>query len=179
MGLTSQYLKSTNLSTVFSPYSFNLILSGSLYFTQTNATLHPLSLLHPWLFRSKNENGRKLKIRSFHYKSSLLYSRKLVEHLPKDESTEELSSWKLKPSLFTGFVDAEGCFNVSIYKDNKFNTGWRIKLNFSIILHEKYKPLLEQIKILLKVGSITKQRSKAIQFRVQSIKELKKIFNHF
>ena len=46
-------------------------------------------------------------------------------------------------------------------------------------MHEKYKPLLEQIKILLKVGSITKQRSKAIQFRVQSIKELKKIFNHF
>lgn len=92
---------------------------------------------------------------------------------------EELSSWKLKPSWLTGFVDAEGCFNVSIYKDNKFNTGWRIKLNFPIILHEKDKPLLEQIKILLKVGSITKQRSKAIQFRVQSIKELKKIFGHF
>ena len=46
-------------------------------------------------------------------------------------------------------------------------------------MHEKDKPLLEQIKILLKIGSITKQRSKAIQFRVQSIKELKKIFDHF
>ena len=65
MGLTSQYLKSTNLSTVFSPYSFNLILSGSLYFTQTNATLHPLSVLHPWLFRSKNENLASSKLKVF------------------------------------------------------------------------------------------------------------------
>ena len=50
---------------------------------------------------------------------------------------------------------------------------------FSIVLHEKNKALLEQIKNLFNFGSITKQRSRSIEFRVQSIKYLRVILDYF
>ena len=126
LGLTSQYLKNTNLSTVFSPCSFNLILSGSLYFMKTNATLHPLSL-HPW------------KIRSFHFKPRLLSSRNLVEHILNkiDKSAEKLRSCKLNTKTeltgeyIAGLVQADGSFSAVLCRRTKQNNHrYRIDLKF-------------------------------------------------
>jgi hypothetical protein len=47
------------------------------------------------------------------------------------------------PQFITGFTDAEGCFNISIFKDNTFKFGWRVKLTFIISLHSKDKEILE------------------------------------
>lgn len=33
----------------------------------------------------------------------------------------------INPHYFTGFSDGEGCFNISIYKDNRMLTGWQVK----------------------------------------------------
>ena len=126
MALTSQYLKSTNLSTVFSPCSFNLILSGSLYFMQTNTTLHPLSF-HPW------------KIISFHFKPRLLSSRNLVEHIIKkiDKSAEKLRSCKLNTKTeltdkyIAGLVQADGSFSAVLCRRTKQNNHrYRIDFKF-------------------------------------------------
>ena len=79
----------------------------------------------------------------------------------------------------TGFTDGEGCFLVSITENKNSKLGWQVRLYFSIGLHIKDKPLLEQIKILLRhVGSISKQGSESVQFKVQSIKEFKIIIDH-
>lgn len=47
------------------------------------------------------------------------------------------------PQFITGFTDAEGCFNISIFKDNTFKFGWRVKLTYIISLHSKDKEILE------------------------------------
>jgi len=47
------------------------------------------------------------------------------------------------PQFITGFTDAEGCFNISIFKDSTFKFGWRVKLTFIISLHSKDKEILE------------------------------------
>lgn len=50
---------------------------------------------------------------------------------------------------------------------------------FTIGLHKKDRAILEQIKTFLGVGNIYNQGSNAVQFRVQSIKELEMVINHF
>ena len=42
-------------------------------------------------------------------------------------------------------VDGEGCFSINIIKDCKRNTGYQVQPSFSIGLHKKDKPLLQQI----------------------------------
>lgn len=112
----------------------------------------------------------------------------LTGDYPIQESKRFFSSAPLsqKPNLFidtaqfiTGFADGEACFNVSIFKDNTFKLGWRVKLTFIISLHSRDKEVLEFIQNYFKVGGITKQGSKAYQFRVSSIKDLAVIINHF
>ena len=79
--------------------------------------------------------------------------------------------------VISGFVDGEGCFNLIIYKDSSFNTGWRVKLIFKISLHKRDKELLESIKNYFKVGNITKHGPQSIQYRVSSIEDLEVIIN--
>ena len=78
-----------------------------------------------------------------------------------------------------GFTDGEGCFTTSIRRDNAMNLGWSVEQAFSIGLHKTDQPLLEEIKIFFKVGSISKQGSESIQFTVRSVKGLGVIIDHF
>ena len=83
------------------------------------------------------------------------------------------------PWFLTGFTDAEGCFTISIFKNNRVKTGWTVKLSFQIALHEKDITLLEQIQLYFNVGNISKHGSQMVYFRIESIKDLAKIINHF
>lgn len=88
---------------------------------------------------------------------------------------------KIKPWFVTGFTDAEGCFFVNVVKDNKYKTGWRIQLAFSITLHKKDKALLEDIKIYFgEIGSFnTKHGPDTIKYLVYSIEDLAVVIHHF
>ena len=57
--------------------------------------------------------------------------------------------------------------------------GWRVRPVFQITLHKKDTDLLEHIQNSFGVGSIYSQGPQSIQFRVESIKELSTIINHF
>ena len=79
------------------------------------------------------------------------------------------------PWFVTGFTDGEGCFYVSIIKNNKSKVGWYVKHFFQIGLHEKDKSFLEDIKNFLGVGTISKHGSESFQLKFQSIKDIKKL----
>lgn len=52
-------------------------------------------------------------------------------------NNKDTSSLVLNPYYLTGFIDAEGCFNVSILKNSELVTGWHIRPSFQISLHTK------------------------------------------
>jgi len=85
----------------------------------------------------------------------------------------------MDPRFVTGFTDGEGCFHIRIRKNQKCKLGWSLGLLFEISLNQKDKALLEQIQFYFGVGSIVKLGSRAFIFRVESVKDLKVIINHF
>ena len=85
----------------------------------------------------------------------------------------------MNPWFLSGLIDAEGCFTIGIVRNKELKTGWVIKPRFQISLHKKDLALLELIQSTLRIGNINKQRAEAFQFRVDSIKDLKALFNHF
>ena len=85
----------------------------------------------------------------------------------------------MEPWFITGFTDGEGCFSINVTNSDRYKTGFKVELFFSIGLHYKDKVLLEQIKNFFGVGSITKYGAEAIQYRVSSVKDLTKIMDHF
>lgn len=85
---------------------------------------------------------------------------------------------KLNPYYLTGFVDGEGCFNLSIYKNSRMLTGLQVKPIFKISLHEKDKALLESIKISLGVGKIYRHGKDSLEFRVSGLKNLRVVIKH-
>ena len=85
----------------------------------------------------------------------------------------------VNPWDVTGFTDGEGCFHVSVIEDKKFKSWWHVRLGFSIGLHVREKPLLYDIKKTLGVGHVSRQGPDAVQLRVQSIKDLEIVINHF
>ena len=85
---------------------------------------------------------------------------------------------KLNPYYITGFTDGEGCFSVSIFRDNRMLTGWQVKAVYKISLHNKDRPLLVLFQKFLGVGKIYKHGENSVEFRVSALKNLKAVINH-
>jgi hypothetical protein len=81
--------------------------------------------------------------------------------------------------FFTGFTEAEGCFNINIYKTKagKFTA----KRRFSIAIMENDVDILNKIKEYLCCGNLSKPRSNGmVHFTVSSISDINnKIIPHF
>lgn len=91
---------------------------------------------------------------------------------------------KIPPYVITGLVDAEGCFRISILKNQNFdvdkgNVPFNTRLYFQITFHKKDENLLELLKLNLKVGKIYKSRPEAYEFQVSFIKDIKSIIEFF
>jgi hypothetical protein len=76
-------------------------------------------------------------------------------------------------------VYAEGSFLINIYRNKELSTGWHVKPRFQITLHQRDKALLEQIKSYFCVGSFNKSGARTVQYRVESVKDLATIIDHF
>lgn len=85
----------------------------------------------------------------------------------------------LNPWFLTGFSDAEGSFSILIQTNSKYATGWRIKPVFTIGLHKKDLDLLKNLQSYLGIGKIHIHGKDSIQFRVDSLKDLQILINHF
>ena len=85
----------------------------------------------------------------------------------------------LNPWFITGFSDAESSFIISFYRDENSKLKWRVSAYFSIHIHIKDIALLEQIRDTLGVGKVRKNSQTTAVFRVDNIKELQIIIDHF
>jgi hypothetical protein len=98
---------------------------------------------------------------------------------PSPTVCRNYSEGKLNPHSVTGFSDGEACFILSILK-SRTKSGFSVVVRFKISLHEKDRALLESLKAYFNgVGSITKHGENAIQYRVNSQKDLMIIIDHF
>ena len=87
-----------------------------------------------------------------------------------------LDSW-----FVTGFADGEGCFTIEISPRKDLKLGWTVKPRFQIGLNVKDIEKLDGLKNFFgDAGSINfKHGPKTIQLRVQSLKGLEHVINHF
>ena len=85
----------------------------------------------------------------------------------------------IDPWFLTGFSDAEGTFSVLVQHNENYVNKWRVKAIFAIGLHTKDLALLEEIKSFWGVGNIHKHGEHSLQYRVESIKDLQVIIDHF
>ena len=90
-----------------------------------------------------------------------------------------VDNFKLNLWWVAGFVDGEGCFHISITLRQDTKLGWEVQPRFQIKLHRKDQPVLEDVKICLRVGKIYKSGLHTVQLQVWSIKELKVILENF
>jgi LAGLIDADG DNA endonuclease family protein/ATP synthase A subunit len=92
--------------------------------------------------------------------------------------TKDISVNDLHPYYFTGFIDGEGCFNLTISKNSELAVGWHVIPTFKISLHNKDRALLEYIQRWLGVGNIYKHGKNSLDFRVNGLKNLNIIIKH-
>jgi len=85
----------------------------------------------------------------------------------------------INPWFFTGFTDAEGCFQVTIKESQKNQSIWKTSLTFQIKLHIKDIALLNEIKQTLGIGSVTIHSKNTANFNVYSIREMQVLVYHF
>ena len=97
------------------------------------------------------------------------------------DSTHQCSveNFQLDPWWVTGFVDGEGCFDVSITENKKLNQGWDVQHRFIIVSHVKDEAILESIQKHFGVEKIYKHGLQSVQLRVASKEDLPFIFRHF
>lgn len=71
--------------------------------------------------------------------------------------TQNLDTPRLDPNWITGFIDAEGCFTTSIYRNSiDRNLKWTVKPSFMVELHVRDLHLLSEIKSYFNhAGTIT------------------------
>ena len=86
---------------------------------------------------------------------------------------------RLEALWIVGFVDGEGCFEVSINKHKKMTLGWQVLPEFRIVQHEKDIQLLLKIKEYFGFGNVVKNHGNRKEFRVRGYKNLKEIINFF
>ena len=84
----------------------------------------------------------------------------------------------LDPWWVVGFVDGEGCFSVSIHK-NELATksfGWQVNPVFQVYQHEDEHELLERIARFFGCGYITHKgpKSRVLTYSVSSMRQLEK-----
>ena len=84
----------------------------------------------------------------------------------------------LDPWFVTGFIDAEGCFMLSLVPSNRYKNGYQVVLIFSISIHSKDRDLLTKISQFFANWSITKHGVSSIQYRVTSFKHMATLITH-
>lgn len=79
----------------------------------------------------------------------------------------------------SGFIDAEGCFHVSIIDRGELKAGKSVRVMFQISLHKKDKALLDLIRDYFGVGMVIDRKDDVFYYKVSGIQDLMHILAHF
>ena len=81
----------------------------------------------------------------------------------------------------SGYVDGEGCFNVSFSKRDKFTLGWETKPSLSVSQNENRSETLYKMQKTFKCGFMRRDFSdKTLKYEVRSLNDLiTKVIPHF
>jgi hypothetical protein len=73
-----------------------------------------------------------------------------------NSSASQCISYSIDPLFITGLFDGESSFVVTILKNCKLKTGWRVQARVQIKMHEKDRKLIQSVKDFFRgVGSIS------------------------
>lgn len=89
------------------------------------------------------------------------------------------NNFKINPLFITGFTDAGAKLGCFIVRDNKYKTGWDVRLSFQITLDQRDLSTLKHIQNYFGLGNITKQGESTYMYRIQLIKDMASIIKHF
>jgi hypothetical protein len=101
---------------------------------------------------------------------------------PKPIYTQNFSSRSGPPRTLnshwlSGFIDAEGCFKVVIWKDKASKIGWGVRVEFSIELHCRELALLKQIQSFFGgVGNIKNNKQHgSVVYTITKFKDIRDV----
>lgn len=71
-----------------------------------------------------------------------------------DPSADNQQERLYQSGWIVGFVDGEGCFSISIFKNSKTKYGWQIMPEFVVTQSERSLNVLEEMKVFFNCGKI-------------------------
>jgi hypothetical protein len=74
----------------------------------------------------------------------------------------KLNNNNINPNYVSGFIDAEGCFHISILSNSNLKLGVSVRGIFQISLHKKDKVILERIRNFFDVGRVAVRSDDAV-----------------
>ena len=90
---------------------------------------------------------------------------------------------KLEAQWIVGFVDGEGCFHISINKNDTMTLGFQVLPEFTVVQHEQDVKVLHALKAFFKCGVVRVNRkdntSIRMAYRVRSVRHLLDIISPF
>ena len=90
---------------------------------------------------------------------------------------------KLEAQWIVGFVDGEGCFHISVDKNETMATGFQVLPEFTVVQHEKDVKVLHALKAYFRCGVVRVNRkdktSTRMAYRVRNIRHLLDIISPF
>jgi hypothetical protein len=86
---------------------------------------------------------------------------------------------RLDPQWVTGFVDGEGCFHISINKQEQMSTGWQVLPEFRIVQHTRDEALLNELQRFFQAGKVVVNHGNRKELRIRRLDELRKVTTFF
>ena len=86
---------------------------------------------------------------------------------------------RLDPQWVTGFVDGEGCFHISINKQEQMSTGWQVLPEFRIVQHSRDEALLNELQRFFQAGRVVVNHGNRKERRIRKLDELKEVTTFF
>ena len=90
---------------------------------------------------------------------------------------------KLEAQWIVGFVDGEGCFHISINKNETMTLGYQVLPEFTVVQHEKDVKVLHALKAYFRCGVVRVNRkdktSTRMAYRVRNVTHLLDIISPF
>ncbi len=85
----------------------------------------------------------------------------------------------LDAQWIVGFVDGEGCFDVSINKHAEMTVGYQVLPEFTVVQHERDIQVLHALKAYFGCGVVRTNHGDRMAYRVRDLKHLNEIIIPF